>query len=167
PFDRKRGTRLCACNFNNGTMVNRALSRVKNSWLVEAARNDSPSQRGRRADQVGKCTNAMGDKKILYLIYGNPAAFPPLLNSSQILAECGWQVRLLGVHSMGAESLEFPSHPLIRCTVLPKTRPGWKQKTSYLAFVARSWRLIREWRPDWIYVSDYLAAPAGMWPQGR
>lgn len=100
--------------------------------------------------------------RILYLQYANPAAFPPVEYSSQILAKAGFDVYLLGVHSQGAEELRFPENPKIRVKVLPYTRPGLGQKLAYLRFVLRGIILGLTRRPDWIYVSDYMAAPAGV-----
>lgn len=100
--------------------------------------------------------------KILYVQHANPGAFPPVEYSSKILAEAGFDVRLLGVHSQGTETLRLPSHPRIAVEVLPYTAPGWRQKIAYAWFILRSVVLTIGWKPDWIYVSDFMAAPAGL-----
>jgi glycosyltransferase involved in cell wall biosynthesis len=100
--------------------------------------------------------------KMLYLQYANPAAFPPVEYSSKILAEAGFEVRLLGVHSEGTETLKFPHHPRIAVEVLPYTAPGWRQKIAYAWFILRCVFLAITWKPDWVYVSDFMAAPAGL-----
>jgi glycosyltransferase involved in cell wall biosynthesis len=100
--------------------------------------------------------------KILYVQHANPGAFPPVEYSSKILAEAGFEVRLLGVHSQGTETLRLPSHPRIAAEVLPYTAPGWRQKIAYAWFILRSVVLAIGWKPDWIYVSDFMAAPAGL-----
>ena len=101
-------------------------------------------------------------RKILYIQYANPAAYPPIEYSSQILAEAGFQICLLGVKSFGSESMCLPDFPNIRVEVLPYTPPGWRQKLAFLKFLARSLATARTWKPDWIYVSDVMAAPSGL-----
>jgi glycosyltransferase involved in cell wall biosynthesis len=101
-------------------------------------------------------------KRILYLQHANPAAYPPLEYSSRILAEAGWEILFIAVHSDGPQALRFPHHPLVRTTVLPYMKPGWRQKMGYARF---SWCAVYaayRWKPDWVYVSDALAAPAGV-----
>lgn len=100
--------------------------------------------------------------KILYLQHANPAAFPPVEYSSRILAGAGFDVRLLGVHSQGTQTLQLPFHPKISAEVLPYTAPGWRQKIAYGRFILRSIALTAAWKPDWIYVSDFMATPAGL-----
>jgi glycosyltransferase involved in cell wall biosynthesis len=101
-------------------------------------------------------------KKILYLQFANPAAYPPLEYSARILADKGWKVHLLGVHSDGPHALEFLTHPRIRCDVMPYTPPGWRQKLAYVHFLFHAFKIARNWKPDWLYISDFLAAPVGL-----
>ena len=103
-----------------------------------------------------------GKSRILFLQHANPAAYPPLEYSSKILADGGWAVRFLGVHSEGPASLEFPSHPNITVNVIPATTPGWRQKMAYLRFLLQAVWIVFWWRPDWLYVSDQLATPSAI-----
>jgi glycosyltransferase involved in cell wall biosynthesis len=107
-----------------------------------------------------KSSNRNG--RVLYLQHANPAAYPPLEYSSRILADAGWKVRFLGVHSLGSGTLEFPYHANIAIKVLPCAKPGWLQKLGYLRFLLQAVWTTLCWRPDWIYVSDSLAAPAAL-----
>ena len=100
--------------------------------------------------------------KVFYLQYANPAAFPPVEYSSQILAAAGFDILLLGVYSLGTETFRLPHHPRISVEALPYTPPGWRQKVAYIRFIARSVVLTLLWRPDWIYISDFMATPAGL-----
>jgi glycosyltransferase involved in cell wall biosynthesis len=100
--------------------------------------------------------------RILYVQHANPGAFPPVEYSSKILAEAGFEVRLLGVNSQGTETLQLPGHPRIAVEVLPYTAPGWRQKVAYAWFILRCVLQAFTWKPDWIYVSDFMAAPAGL-----
>jgi glycosyltransferase involved in cell wall biosynthesis len=100
--------------------------------------------------------------KILYLQYANPAAYPPLEYSSDILAHAGFKVSFLGVHSQGSMCLKFPENLNIHLKMFQYTRPGWLQKLAYLKFVISGIFNALFLRPDWIYVSDFMAAPTGV-----
>ena len=98
-------------------------------------------------------------KRILYVQYTNPAGYPPLQHSSNILADAGWSVLFLGTGSAGAGSLEFPVRPGIEVRKMPFCQPGWKQKLHFLRFsLWVIWTTIL-WRPDWVYASDHWSAP--------
>lgn len=101
-------------------------------------------------------------KKILFIQYANPAAFPPIEYISQILAEAGFSIRLLGVHSQRAESMKLPDHSNISVEVASYTPPGWRQKVAYLRFLMRIIFIARKWKPDWVYASDQMVTPAGL-----
>jgi len=106
--------------------------------------------------------------RALYIQYTNPAGYPPLQHSSRILASAGWQVLFLGTSSLDADNLEFPPHPNLRTRKLRFCRSGWRQKLHFLYFHLWlvAWTL--RWRPKWIYASDPLSCPAGLfftfWP---
>ncbi len=101
-------------------------------------------------------------KKVLYLQYTNPAAYPPLQHSSRILADAGWEVLFLGARAMGADALRFPGHRYIRVIQMPFRPGGWRQKLHYLGFVFWTFWWTLRWRPQWIYASDPLSAPAAL-----
>lgn len=97
----------------------------------------------------------------MYVQYTNPAAYPPLIHSSRLLASRGWQVLFLGTASQGSGALRFGNNGSIRIAQLPFARPGWRQKLHYLYF--HSWCFVRvlAFRPTWIYCSDLFACPFG------
>src|SRR5262245_36859006 len=101
----------------------------------------------------------MTSRRILYVQYTNPAAYPPLEHSSRILAASGWDVLFLGTGAHGADNLEFPAHPRIRVRLLPFCPAGWRQKFHYALYAL--WVITRViwWRPQWIYASDALSCP--------
>jgi glycosyltransferase involved in cell wall biosynthesis len=101
-------------------------------------------------------------KRILYIQYTNPAAYPPLEHSSRILADAGWRVLFLGTRALGADALRFPPHPNIGVRYLNFCPAGWRQKLHYLFFClwVLGWAMI--WRPRWIYASDHLICPAAL-----
>lgn len=104
----------------------------------------------------------MAERRMLYLQYANPGAYPPLVASSRMLADAGWDIYFLGAHSEGPERLTLPPHGRIRSEIVPYTPRGWRQKWAYLRFIVRAWGIARRWRARWIYVSDPMAAPAGV-----
>ncbi len=100
--------------------------------------------------------------KALYLQYTNPAFYPPLEHSARILADAGWQVRFLGVHSATGKRPALAEHPRIDCALMEPVRTGWRQKLHYAAFCARALATAISWRPDWVYASDALSCPAAL-----
>ncbi|MBL9145517.1 MAG: glycosyltransferase [Verrucomicrobiaceae bacterium] len=105
-----------------------------------------------------KVEPAERSRRILYVQYTNPAAYPPLQHSSQILASAGWEVEFYGVSGRGAAPLAFPPYPRIRVHQVDWCPPGFRQKLHYLRFIlGAGWRAWK-FKPDWIYASDALSA---------
>jgi glycosyltransferase involved in cell wall biosynthesis len=100
------------------------------------------------------------DRRILYVQFTDPAAYPPIEHSAVLLAARGWSVILLGTGTLGDLKLGLPAHPRIRVRKMGFVPPGRMQKLSYVAFFlwVLCWTLL--WRPQWIYASDPLVAPA-------
>jgi glycosyltransferase involved in cell wall biosynthesis len=92
--------------------------------------------------------------RILYVQYTNPAFYPPLEHSSQILAEGGWDVTFLGVAVGDTTELAFPPHPRIRTRLLPACRAGFVQKLHYMWYCAQVLAGAIRDRPHWVYASD-------------
>lgn len=102
------------------------------------------------------------NRRILYIQFTNPAAYPPLEHSSQILADLDWQVLFLGTDALGANSLTFPPHPTIEVRQLPFRAPGWRQKVGFLWYIIWVFAHVMRWRPGWVYASDLFACPVGL-----
>lgn len=103
----------------------------------------------------------MGTKKILYFQYTDPTiGYPPLEHSSAILAREGWQVLFLGVTSFQQEDFCLEAHPNIKIKQLFSPKRGWRQKLNYIVFNLWVILWVLCWRPDWIYASNNLVAPA-------
>lgn len=98
-------------------------------------------------------------RRILYVQYTDPAAYPPLENSANLLAERGWEVLFLGTRRVRDLKLELVSHPRVRVRRMAFEHPGWKQKLNYIAFCLWTLYWVLRWRPQWIYASDPLVAP--------
>ena len=101
-------------------------------------------------------------RRILFVQYTNPAAYPPLEHSSRLLASAGWQVLFLGSGSLGANALCFPPHERIEIRQIPFSPAGWRQKLHYARFGLWVWWWTLRWRPDWVYASDLLACPVAL-----
>jgi glycosyltransferase involved in cell wall biosynthesis len=101
-------------------------------------------------------------RRVLYIQYSNPAAYPPIQHSARILAENGCQVLVLGIRASGTEALQFPVHARLRVHLMPGCSPGILQKLHYLMFGFSAILMTLWWRPSWIYISDALACPIGL-----
>jgi glycosyltransferase involved in cell wall biosynthesis len=102
---------------------------------------------------------ASGSKRIAYVQYTNPAGYPPLEHSSQILADDGWDVLFLGAEIKGAADLRFPGHSRIRVRQFGRQKAGWRQKLHYLFFCAWCLAWILRHRSSWVYASDLFSCP--------
>ena len=99
-------------------------------------------------------------RRILFVIYTNPAVYPPLEHSSRIFANAGWKVLFLGIGALGtADQMRFPPHKNIQVRQLEYCAPGWRQKLHYFLFGLWTFLWVFRWRPNWIYASDHLACP--------
>lgn len=101
-------------------------------------------------------------KRLLYVQFTNPAAYPPLEHSSRIAAEAGWEVLFLGTGALGAATLRFPPHPRIRLRRLRPLPTGGRQWLRYVHFAVWVLAWVLVWRPSRVYASDYLACPIAL-----
>lgn len=99
--------------------------------------------------------------RVMYVQYTDPAAYPPLEHSAWMLAAAGCDVLLLGTRRAG-EPLVFQQGDRVRVALMPFQPGGWRQKVHYAQFATWVAGRAREWRPDWVYVSDPLACPAAL-----
>jgi glycosyltransferase involved in cell wall biosynthesis len=101
----------------------------------------------------------MTPRRVVYVQYANPAAYPPLQHSAAIFAAAAWDVELLGITQPRVEGLEFARHARIAVRLMPPSGSGWRQKLHYLRFCLWTLSEIRRHRPTWVYASDTLSAP--------
>ena len=99
-------------------------------------------------------------RRILYIQFTNPGAYPALEHSARLLADRGWEARFIGTGASGSRILDFEEHPRISIRRLRFTEPGLKQKVTYLRFTTLIMWAVLRWKPMVIYVSDPLATPA-------
>ena len=104
----------------------------------------------------------MKRKRIIYVQYTNPAAYPPLEHSSQILAENNWDVLFLGTGALGADKLRFNEQRHISERRLRFQSPGVRQKLHYALFNLWCLAWFLRWRPDCVYFSDLQSCPVGL-----
>ena len=106
--------------------------------------------------------NPVNPRRILYVQYTNPAAYPSLEHSSRILARHGWEILFLGTGDFIGNILRFQPHPNIRTKQLAFCPGGWRQKFHYLWFClwVIGWTI--SLRPQWIYASDLLSCPIAL-----
>lgn len=101
-------------------------------------------------------------RRILYVQYTNPAAYPPLLHSAALLAEAGWEVLFIGIPARGAASLAIPAHERVKYVELGGASGGVLGPLKYASFAAQAVVEAKRFRPDWIYASDTLSTPAAL-----
>lgn len=102
-------------------------------------------------------------RRILYVQYSNPAAYPPLERSSRMLAEAGWEVLFMGVAVPDAMPLRFTAQePAVVVRQLPCWPRDWPELARYLFYVGWVLIWVVRWRPNWVYASDVLACPVAL-----
>lgn len=104
----------------------------------------------------------MHDRRVLYIQYTDPAAYPPLEHSAHILADAGWDVQFVAIEPYGARGLQLRHHERISVARIGRRSGGTAGLVKYAAFGARTARIAQRFQPDWIYASDALSAPAAM-----
>jgi glycosyltransferase involved in cell wall biosynthesis len=104
-------------------------------------------------------------RRILYVQFTDPAAYPPIGHSAGLFAERGWEVFVLGIGTLGDLNLKLPVHPRICLRKIGYVRRGWRQKLQYAWFFCWVLYWTWWWRPSWIYASDPLACPVVWWIQ--
>lgn len=101
-------------------------------------------------------------KRIAYIQYTNPAAYPPLMHSSAILAERGWEVLFLGIAARGTAALTLPVKPRIEVKQLGGASGGPAGTIKYAAYALRALAAAKQFRADWCYASDAFSAPVAL-----
>ena len=69
-------------------------------------------------------THRQPSRRVMYVQYTNPAAYPPLEHSSRIAAGQGWDVLFVGAEVLGAAALRFTPHERIGVRRLAAIRAG-------------------------------------------
>lgn len=100
-------------------------------------------------------------RRVLFIQATEPAAYPPLIHASMLMADAGWDVTFLSAPIAG-KALELPHHPHIRLQEI-RTRPSHvMSKRAYAHYTAAAGRLALRLRPEIVYASDPLGAGPGL-----
>ena len=105
--------------------------------------------------------NGSDRRRVLFLQATEPAAYPPLINASMLMAEAGWDVTFLSAPIAG-EKLKLADHPRIAVRSIPPRPSHVMGKTAYAGYLAAAARLVLQLRPDVVYASDPLGAAPGL-----
>jgi glycosyltransferase involved in cell wall biosynthesis len=103
----------------------------------------------------------MKPRRVLFIQATEPAAYPPLINASMLMAEAGWEVTFLSAPING-NRLELPRHPRIALRAIPARPSHVMGKAAYARYAAAAARLALLVRPDVVYASDPLGAGPGL-----
>lgn len=90
--------------------------------------------------------------KILYIQYANPGGFPAAMRAGRLWRAEGHEVRYLGVGFGDHDPLAVARDLAASCDWVTFGR------LTPVRFAARAIALVREWRPDWLYIADATAA---------
>lgn len=101
----------------------------------------------------------MTDRRVLYVQYTDPAGYPPLEHGAHVLAEAGWRVLFAGIESFGAR-FKLREHERISMIRVGGRSGGAFGVLKYALFAIATGVIARRFKPDWIYASDVLSAPA-------
>ena len=100
-------------------------------------------------------------RRVLFIQPTDPAAYPPLIHASMLMAQAGWEVTFLSAPIEG-NRLELPRHPRIAVRAIPARPSHVLSKAAYARYAAAAARLALRLRPDVVYVSDPLGAGPGL-----
>ena len=98
--------------------------------------------------------------RILFVQATDPGVYPPLIHTSILMAEAGWDVTFLSA-PIADKSLALASHPSVKVQAI-RTRPSHVMRGSTMQFIPRAARLALRLRPDMVYASDPLGAGPGL-----
>ena len=99
-----------------------------------------------------------GNRRVMFVQYTDPAAYPPLCHATRILMSSQWQILHLGTTAGRVVALYDLAFAEVKR--LPYCPPGFRQKVHYLYFVLWvAWWVVR-WRPAFVYASEPLSGPA-------
>jgi glycosyltransferase involved in cell wall biosynthesis len=108
-----------------------------------------------------RCDRDRRSGRVLFIQATEPAAYPPLIHASMLMAETGWDVAFLAAPIAG-KGLELPRHPRIARQAVPARPSHVLGKAAYAGYAAAAARLALRWRPDIVYASDPVGAGPGL-----
>lgn len=103
----------------------------------------------------------MKQKHIVYIQYTDPAAYPPLIQSSRILIQAGWSVTFIGIKQRDYKELDLDRRYAFNEHYLFEVQPGIRQKLHYAWFIVWSIGWVLRSRATHVYLSQPMAVPVG------
>ena len=103
--------------------------------------------------------------RVLFLQATEPAAYPPLMHASMLMAEAGWEVTFLSAPVAG-QPLALPSHPRVKVQAI-RTRPSHVMRSiDYALYTASSADLLFACGPMWSMRRILSGLVPGCWLRG-
>jgi glycosyltransferase involved in cell wall biosynthesis len=103
----------------------------------------------------------LNSSRALFVQATQPAAYPPLINASILIAEAGWNVTFLSAPSAD-NSLALSPHPRIEVEQIAERPSHVMTKGAYLVYCVRAIELARSLRPKVVYASDPIGTLPGL-----
>jgi glycosyltransferase involved in cell wall biosynthesis len=107
------------------------------------------------ADGIGR------PRRVLFVQATEPAAYPPLIRGSSLMAEAGWKVTFLSAPVVGMPLMLNP-HPRIAVYAIPARPSHVMGKAAYARYIASAAAFAIRVRPHVVYASDPLGAAPGL-----
>ena len=100
--------------------------------------------------------------RVLFAIFANPAAYPPVERAARLLRDADASVRVLGTVGDATDAFDPRRDPELDVRVRGRGQGRVAGKLGYAAFLL--WALVHlaRWRPHWVYASDLLATPLAL-----
>ncbi|MDB6139499.1 MAG: glycosyl transferase [Verrucomicrobiaceae bacterium] len=100
--------------------------------------------------------------RVAFVQYTNPAAYPPLMNGSKLLAKAGVEILFVGLKGPENANFQLPSLPRICQRSMSVASPGFWQKVHYLQYSLLVLWCAWRFQARWLYVSDAIGCGAGL-----
>jgi glycosyltransferase involved in cell wall biosynthesis len=100
-------------------------------------------------------------RRALFIQATAPAAYPPLIHATTLLAEAGWDVTFLSAPIEGM-TLSLIPHPRITVRSISSRPSHVMRKTDYAQYILCAAYLALRLRPRFVYASDPLGAAPGL-----
>jgi glycosyltransferase involved in cell wall biosynthesis len=111
--------------------------------------------------RAGSVSSRSDSSQALFVQVTQPAAYPPLINASILMADRGWNITFLSAPTVD-ESLALAPHPGIVVERISE-RPSYVvTKLAYFEYCRRVIGLARRLQPKVVYASDPIGALPGL-----
>jgi len=97
--------------------------------------------------------------RVLFLQFTDPAGLPPLRRAMTILLAHGAAVDAVGIRLHGGKVMPLLEDDRLSVHLVDRTGSA---RRNYARWFRRAVRVARAGRPDWLYASDPLSAPAAL-----